>query len=309
MANYYYTNYGSGGGLRSFFPPVIRALIITNVVVYLLQHWFLGLLTIGGVPVQAYLMHWFALQPILGDEFMPWQMLSYQFMHGGFTHLLFNMFALWMFGSELESIWGARRFLTFYLLCGIGAALVHICISYLLGDAAPTVGASGSINGILLAFGFMFPDRPIMMFPIFFPIPAKILVLGWIAIDFILGITGGGGNVAHFAHVGGALCGYLLLRFGDRLGIFGFFDRITDVLTGRRRAIAPSRKIYDINSVTTTQRSPRAWFRASSDEAASTRGEITQEEIDSILDKIAHTGYNSLSDDEKQKLYDASKKL
>lgn len=301
----YYTNYG---GYRNFslFPPVIKSLLIANLVVFVLQHLFFGLLTIEGVPVQYYLMRWFALQPLDSGYLFPWQLFTYQFMHGGFLHLFFNMFALWMFGAELESIWGGRRFFVFYVLCGIGAALIHILINFLFNDGAPTVGASGSINGILLAFGFMFPDRPIIMFPIFFPIPAKILVLLWIAIDLVSGLTGASSGVAHFAHVGGALCGFLLLKYGDKAGVFALIDRITDTLSGRRRIISSSRKIYDIGSINQPSRS--SWFRATE----SRKGEqdaVSQEEIDYILDKIARTGYNSLTEEEKHKLYDASKKL
>jgi membrane associated rhomboid family serine protease len=319
MANYYYqTNYGSGGfGRFSLFSPVIKTLLITNIVIYLVQHWFLGLLTVGGVPLEAYITHYFALQPIGSDAFYPWQLVTYQFMHGGFLHVFFNMFALWMFGSELESIWGGRRFLTFYFLSGIGAGLLQLLVGYLLGSGAPTVGASGSINGVMLAFGFMFPDRPILMFPIFFPIPAKFFVLGWLAIDLISGLTGADRGVAHFAHVGGALFGYLLLRFGDDLGIFTAIDRVVDTLTGRRNLVQPRRKIYDINAANSynsydddAQTPPRtaSWLRRDSSSSRPER-EITQEEVDRILDKIAHSGYNSLSSEEKRILNEASRKL
>jgi membrane associated rhomboid family serine protease len=321
MANYYYqTNYGGGLGRFSLFSPVIKTLLISNVVIYLLQHWFLGLLTVGGVPMEAYIMRYFALQPIGSDAFYPWQLITYQFMHGGFLHLLFNMFALWMFGSELESIWGGRRFLTFYFLSGMGAGLLQLLVSYLLGSGAPTVGASGSINGVMLAFGFMFPDRPILMFPIFFPIPAKFFVLFWLAIDLISGVTGADRGVAHFAHLGGALVGYLLLRFGDDMGIFTGIDRVVDTLTGRRNLVQPRRKIYDINATssynrygddetdTPTRSSPTSWLRRDNT-ASRTDREITQEEVDRILDKIAHSGYNSLSNEEKRILNEASRKL
>jgi membrane associated rhomboid family serine protease len=333
MANYSYSYRGTGlgGGGFSLFSPTIKSLLIINVAVFALE-LFLGALTLGGVPVKAYLMQWFALQSLASGDFMPWQLVTYQFMHGGFLHLFFNMFALWMFGSELDSIWGGRRFLTFYLLSGIGAGAVQLGVSALLGSEAPTVGASGSINGLLIAFGFLFPDRPLLMFPIFFPIPAKIFVLGWVAIDFLSGITGADRGVAHFAHVGGALMGFLLLRFGDSLGIFAALDRVVDVLTGRRRAIPSGRKIYDIRSMQSenrfgsgsssssssglgailgTKRSAEKTSTTSSNagSSASSDAERTQEVVDRILDKIASTGYNSLSEDEKRILNEASKKL
>lgn len=316
MANYYFRNsYGSGfgGGGFSLFTPVIKTLLITNIVIYVAQFLFLGFLTVGGMSVQRLLMAYFALQPLESGLFFPWQLISYQFMHGGLWHLFFNMLALWMFGSELESIWGSRRFLIFYLLAGIGAGLAQIGVSSLFpGYGGPTVGASGAIQGVMIAFGLMFPDRPIIMFPIFFPVPAKIFVFIWIGVDLIAGLMGNDG-VAHFAHLGGALTGYLLLRFGDQVGIFGFFDKVRDVLSGNggRKVFGAKRKIYDIreaNSYGQKQESGvSSWFRAKT----STDGNraITQEEIDAILDKIAKTGYGSLSEEEKRTLMEASKKL
>jgi membrane associated rhomboid family serine protease len=262
-------------------------------------------------------MAYFALQPLETGMFYPWQLISYQFMHGGVWHLFFNMLALWMFGSELESIWGSRRFLTFYLLAGIGAGLAQIAVtSFFPSYGGPTVGASGAIQGVMIAFGFMFPDRPILMFPIFFPIPAKIFVLLWIGIDIVSGLMGSDG-VAHFAHLGGALTGYLLFRFGDQVGIFGFFDKIRDMLSdgggGGRKVFGTKRKIYDIReaeSYRTTEKPEigvSSWFRAKT--SSDGNRTITQEDIDAILDKIAKTGYASLSEEEKRILMEASKKL
>lgn len=322
MARFTFNTYNNGGsyyagGGFSFFTPVIKTLLITNVVIFIAQSLFLDLLTVGGAPIRYYVMNWFALQPIETGNFMPWQLVTYQFMHGGFWHLLMNMFALWMFGSELESIWGSRRFLTFYLLAGIGAGLAQLAVGSLFGIGGPTVGASGAIQGVMIAFGFMFPDRPIFMFPIFFPVPAKIFVLGWIAVDLISGLVDTGGNVAHFAHLGGALTGYLLLRFGDQIGIFGFFDKIRDMFSGEggRKITGSRRKIYDIREANSYSSSEKqsvsdtvgSWFRAQSKIDGSRT--ITQEEIDSILDKIAKSGYNSLSEEEKRLLMEASKKL
>jgi membrane associated rhomboid family serine protease len=317
MANYSFrASYGGSGGF-SLFPPVIKALLITNVVVFVLQYVFLGFLTIGGVSVQRFVMAYFALQPLETGMFYPWQLISYQFMHGGVWHLFFNMLALWMFGSELESIWGSRRFLTFYLLAGIGAGLAQIAVtSFFPSYGGPTVGASGAIQGVMIAFGFMFPDRPILMFPIFFPIPAKIFVLLWIGIDIVSGLMGSDG-VAHFAHLGGALTGYLLFRFGDQVGIFGFFDKIRDMLSGSggggRKVFGTKRKIYDIREAESYRAAEKpeigvsSWFRAKT--SSDGNRTITQEDIDAILDKIAKTGYASLSEEEKRILMEASKKL
>lgn len=318
MANYSFRSTYSSGGF-SLFPPVIKTLLITNVAVFVLQYVFLGFLTIGGVSVQRFVMAYFALQPLETGMFYPWQLISYQFMHGGLWHLFFNMLALWMFGSELESIWGSRRFLTFYLLAGIGAGLAQIAVSsFFPGYGGPTVGASGAIQGVMIAFGFMFPDRPILMFPIFFPVPAKILVLFWIGMDVVSGLLGSGhDSVAHFAHLGGALTGYMLLRYGDQMGIFGFFDKIRDVLSGNRgggrKVFGTKRKIYDIREAESYRVSEKpeigvsSWFRAKT--SSDGNRTITQEDIDAILDKIAKTGYASLSEEEKRILMEASKKL
>jgi membrane associated rhomboid family serine protease len=326
MANFYSNysrnfsnNYGNNYGRSSFFTPVIKALLIANVAVFVLQYLFLGLLRVEGASVQSYLMQYCALQPLESGYFYPWQLITYQFMHGGVLHLFWNMLALWMFGSELESVWGTRRFLTFYLLSGIGAGLTQLAVGSVMGAGAPTVGASGAIQGVMLAFGFMFPDRPILMFPIFFPIPAKIFVFIWIGIDLISGFMGADG-VAHFAHLGGALTGFLLFKYGDAIGVFSLVDRVRDMFSGEggggRKAFGPKRKIYDIReadsySETETVRPTSAvssWFKAQPKDTGSNRT-ITQEDIDHLLDKIAKSGYNSLSEDEKKVLMEASKKL
>ena len=215
-----------GIGGFSMFPPTIKTLLIINVAVFLLHHLFFTSFTIGGQSLARYFIEYFALQPISGLEnffgsgasFYPWQIITYQFMHANLWHIFFNMFALWMFGSELENLWGGTRFLTYYLLCGIGAAIVQLFISPIFSDPAPTIGASGAVYGILLAFGLTFPDRPIFMFPFFIPIPAKFFVLIFAGIELLTGLTSTDG-IAHFAHLGGAATGFLLLKFGDRLGI------------------------------------------------------------------------------------------
>jgi rhomboid family protein len=152
--------------------------------------------------------------------FRPWQMVSYAFLHGGITHLLLNMYALWMFGTPLELRWGARRFAIFYFTCVVGAALAHLLVAQISlahgGPDYPVIGASGGVFGLLLAFGLLYPDVTlILLFP---PIPLKArwLVLGYGALELVTGVTGTAAGVAHFAHLGGMLTGYLLLRSGWR---------------------------------------------------------------------------------------------
>lgn len=323
MATYYYRG-GMGGPRRfSLFPPVIKSLLIANIAVFLVQT-VLELLSYQGASLDSIATRLFALWPLGSGNLYPWQILSYQFMHGGITHLLFNMFALWMFGVELESAWGGKRFLVYYLLSGIGAGIVHLVVSFVSGQTVlPTVGASGAIFGVLLAFGLTFPNRPIIMFPIFFPIPARIFVLIYAGIDLVLGFTRPDSGVAHFAHLGGALTGFILLKFGDTMGVYTFFDKIIALFSNRSQVAATprKRKIYRVDNEARESTAAPQWFRtAPTDESASnqqhsherlfepTKG-ISQEQIDQILDKISRYGYNSLTDVEKAILYEASKKF
>jgi membrane associated rhomboid family serine protease len=155
---------------------------------------------------------WFALWPLHTGMFWPWQPVSYAFLHGSMFHLFFNMLGLWMFGSELERLWGQRRYAMFLLACAITAAVTQLLLTWLTGSNSPTVGASGALYGLLLAFGMLFPNRVIM--PLFPPIPMKartfVIVFG--AIELLLGLYGGSG-VAHFAHLGGMLGGFLMIRY------------------------------------------------------------------------------------------------
>lgn len=181
-------------------PPVTQALIVANCVVF-----FLDALSGGSfIPL-------FALWPI-GPQFLPWQLLSYAFLHGGLTHLAFNMFGLYMFGSDVERVWGARRYLLFYLFCAVAAAVAQLAVAALTGAYYPTVGASGALFGLLLAFARCFPHRIIM--PLFPPIPmrAPVFVMVFGLVTLFLGVTGTQAGVAHFAHLGGLLGGYLFIR-------------------------------------------------------------------------------------------------
>ena len=190
-------------------PPVTRGLLIANVAVFLLQ-WALG--EAATAP--------FMLWP-LGDagamSFLPWQLLSYGFMHGGFFHLFFNMLVLFMFGAPLEHVWGPRRFLFFYLACVVGAGLCQLGVgSWAVAsgtDPYPTIGASGGVFGLLLAYGMLFPNQRVML--LFPPIPmkARTLVIVYGLFELGLGVTGLQPGVAHFAHLGGMLFGWLLIRY------------------------------------------------------------------------------------------------
>jgi len=193
----------------SVFPPVIKNLLILNGLVFLAQL----------VPeTNMMLQKWFALWPFLSPSsassaaFWPWQLLTYGFLHGSPSHLLFNMFALWMFGVQVENSWGSKRFAIFYFVCVIGAALAQSTVTMFDGPPwIPTVGASGGVFGILLSFGMMFPNQPIYLY-LMFPVKAKWFVLGYGLMELFAGISGSS-MVAHFAHLGGMGIGFFLIQF------------------------------------------------------------------------------------------------
>jgi membrane associated rhomboid family serine protease len=163
---------------------------------------------------------WFALWPLQSGMFWPWQMVSYGFLHGDLLHLSFNMLGLWMFGSELERLWGRTRYWHFLLASLLAAAATQLLITWLTRSNVPTVGASGALFGLLLAFGMLFPNRIIV--PLIPPIPMKartfVIVFG--VLELVLGLYGRSG-VAHFAHLGGMLGGFLMIRYWRGQAPFG----------------------------------------------------------------------------------------
>lgn len=197
-------------------PAVTRTLIIVNAVVYLAQY-------ATGNVVDNWLVTTFALWPrseaaeygLPGvGNFQLWQVVTYAFLHGGTTHLLFNMLALFMFGGEIERLWGKRRYLAYYLACVIGAAIAQVVVTSVhAGPPYPTLGASGGVFGLLLAFGVAFPRRIIMLIFPPIPMPAWLFVTLYGVIELVLGVTGTQAGVAHFAHLGGMLAGFLMIQY------------------------------------------------------------------------------------------------
>ncbi len=182
-------------------PPATRALILANVAAFLVQ------LGAGDAFTEAG-----ALWPP-GEMFRPWQVVTYAFLHGGFAHLFFNMFALYMFGGELESYWGSRRFVTYWFVCVLSAAVAQMVVGVVTGLEYPTVGASGGIFGLLLAFAMLFPRRRITLLIPPIPMPAWLFVTLYGLLELYLGVTGTKAGVAHFAHLGGMAAGYALLVY------------------------------------------------------------------------------------------------
>lgn len=215
----------------SALPTVVKNLLIINILAYFTS------LTMARFNID--LNDLLGLHFYMASDFKPHQLITYMFMHGNFEHLFFNMFALWMFGYTLENVWGPRRFLLFYVVCGIGAGLCQEVVQYIQyavqlsgydyvnvqGMHMPmaqylnlmtTVGASGAIYGLLLAFGMLFPESRIYLY-FFIPIKAKWFVIGYAVIELLSGFLGSG-NVAHFAHLGGMLFGLLLIRYWRNKG-------------------------------------------------------------------------------------------
>lgn len=192
-------------------PPVVKNLIIANTLIFLAR-WLLPQAAI--IADRFFALYWFG-SPL----FHSYQYITYMFLHGGFGHLFFNMFALWMFGRTLEYELGSRRFIIYYMVCGVGAALIQMLVAWLTGETdIVLIGASGAVMGVLLAFGVMHPNEVLIMFPILVPVKAKWFVIGYAALELFYGATGRAAGIAHFAHVGGMLWGYLLLLYWKRKG-------------------------------------------------------------------------------------------
>ncbi|CAN5259450.1 rhomboid family intramembrane serine protease [soil metagenome] len=185
----------------SVFPPAVKHLLIVNAL------FFIALTTPG---IGDYIFRYGALWPLGDPYFEPWQLVSYMFLHGGIGHIFFNLFALWIFGQAIENFWGTKRFTVYYFLTGIGAAIIHMFIG---GGGAPTVGASGAVFGILLAFGMMFPNRYIVLLIPPIPIKAKYFVAIFGVIELFSGVMRPGSGIAHFAHLGGMVVGFILIKY------------------------------------------------------------------------------------------------
>jgi membrane associated rhomboid family serine protease len=197
-------------------PPATLALLGANIAVFLLQDM-----------AGPQLLIWFALWPpgvLGGPPFEVWQLVSYAFLHGSLAHIFFNMLALYMFGPDIERLFGTRFFVQYYFACIVTAALAHLAVTAWMGAApAPTVGASGAMFGLLLAFGWYFPQRRVMLIFPPIPMPARVFVALYGVLELVLGVTGTARGVAHFAHLGGMLGGWLMIQY--RRGGFPFGPR------------------------------------------------------------------------------------
>lgn len=266
--------FGFGSGLT----PVVKKLLIVNVVVFVMQMFTQPF----GEPITRL----FALRPnFVITHFAIWQLFTYMFLHGGIFHIFFNMFALWMFGCEVERTIGSREFLRFYILTGIGAGLFHFFFNW--NSLSPVIGASGAIYGVLVAFAVLFPDRIVTLL-LFFILPvsikAKYLVAIFVGISLLLGIQGQlfgiSDRVAHLAHLGGAAVGFLLLKKNNLM--LDVARRISRRQELKRTTVA-RHKEEDIRQ--------------------------KRKEVDQILDKINQVGFDNISDREKKLLKEFSEFL
>lgn len=297
-------------------PTITKNLLIVNVVVFLATYLFRNM----GIDLNNVLgLHFF-----LAPDFHIYQLFTYMFAHGGFSHIFFNMFALWMFGCIVERTWGPKKFLTYYIVCGVGAGLFqelaqfaqfyfiaseqlpHFTLAQTMKVAnanGTTVGASGAVYGILLAFGMLYPEERIFIFPLPVPIKAKWFVMGYAAIELFMAYSSTGDGVAHLAHLGGMVFGFFLIRYWrrhpdirySRRSGQQFFDSMR--ASWERRTGRKDRGGVFTNSANT---------RHESDWDYNARRKAEQERMDEILDKIRRNGYESLTREEKQQLFDAS---
>jgi rhomboid family protein len=301
-----------GFGGFSMFPKVIKNLLIINAIV-----WFIQIIFANGIQGgTAVLDKWFALNPInlfgysgWPFNFQIWQLITYQFMHSptDFTHIFFNMLMLWMFGMEIENIWGAKKFLTYYLLCGVSAGVFQLFLPQLFGvETGRTLGASGAVFGVMIAFAMIFPDRYIFLW-FLIPIKAKYLIGFLFFLELFL-IGDAGSNIAHLAHLGGAIAGfiYIMLDKNTFVSLKSTFRNLSNSGKGfnsssnpfsnigtkfkKRESNVEEANFYDINDKNRDE-------------------EVTQEDIDRILDKISQSGYQNLTEKEKKVLFEASKKM
>ena len=319
-------------------PTITKNLLIINIVC------FLATVVMGGIGIDLNAI--FGLHYWQATNFHVYQFVTYMFMHGGWTHLFFNMFALWMFGGLIERTFGERRYLIYYMVCGLGAALCQevsqtvYVLTQLTTDGTTfmdllnistaermmlnnltTVGASGAIYGILLAFGMSYPEERLFVFPLPIPLKAKWFVMIYVVIELLSALSQRGDGVAHVAHLGGMLFGYIMIKmwrnnYNDynhhtrhySNGWDGYEIREENsggILSKIRRWFRIDNPSDNVNGNDNEKSSP--YNKKQDDWEYNARKKKQETEIDIILDKIRRSGYASLSEEEKKKLFDQSK--
>ena len=305
-------------------PTITKNLLIINLIAFLatsiLELRGIDLKDIGG-------LHFF-----MASDFHLYQLVTYLFLHANFMHILSNMFGLWMFGCVIENVWGPKKFLFYYISCGIGAGLLqeiaqlgsfYMTITsqdpsvsfgeiFAIGqqlsqqlNAWTTIGASGAVYAVILAFGMTFPNERLFIIPFPFPIKAKWFVLFYVAIEFFSALGSSGDGVAHTAHLGGMLFGFLMIRYWNRHPSSGYDrGRGQQFFENLRRNFEQRQRQHQQNN-NNHMHAERGGSKED-DREFNARKRQNQEEIDAILDKIRKSGYDSLTKEEKKKLFDAS---
>ena len=311
-------------------PPITKNLLIINLLVFIAQ-----VIMDPQEPQLSAIAEWGGLHIFMASNFHIYQFVTYLFLHASFMHLLSNMFGLWMFGCVIENVWGPKKFLFYYISCGIGAGLLQeiaqfgqfymlitahdpsVTFSNILNigqmysgqlNQWSTIGASGSIYAVILAFGMTFPNERIFMIPFPFPIKAKWFVLGYVGIEFITALASTGDGVAHTAHLGGALFGFLMIRYWNRHPNSGFDrGRGQQFFENLKRNFEQRRGNQGSGYNNPNMHANRGGSATKEDDMEyNARKRQNQAEIDAILDKIRKSGYDSLTKEEKKRLFDAS---
>ena len=305
-------------------PTITKNLLIINLIAFLativLELRGIDLKDIGG-------LHFF-----MASDFHLYQLVTYLFLHANFMHILSNMFGLWMFGCVIENVWGPKKFLFYYISCGIGAGLLqeiaqlgsfYMTITaqdpsvsfgeiFAIGqqlshqlNAWTTIGASGAVYAVILAFGMSFPNERLFIIPFPFPIKAKWFVLFYVAIEFFSALGSSGDGVAHTAHLGGMLFGFLMIRYWNRHPSSGFDrGRGQQFFENLKRNFEQRQRQHQQNN--NNHMHAERGSSKEDDREFNARKRQNQEEIDAILDKIRKSGYDSLTKEEKKMLFDAS---
>lgn len=311
------------GAMIRNIPTITKFLLAINILAFIICT-FSGTDASGGYILNNV----FGLHFFLSSDFHIYQLFTYMFMHGGWDHLFFNMFALWMFGCVVERVWGPKKFLFYYIACGVGAGLFQEAAQFaqfymitsdqiaqygmttiVKANAAElshwtTVGASGAIYAILLAFGMTFPEERIFIFPIPIPIKAKWFVIFYAGVELFFAMASPGDGVAHIAHLGGMVFGFFMIRYWKKHPTDGYGKSRGEEFFENMRSSWERRTNKRADSF--SQRSQTRSGNADWDYNA--RKQQEQAEIDQILDKIRKNGYESLTSEEKRKLFEQGKK-
>jgi membrane associated rhomboid family serine protease len=305
-------------------PVITRNLLIINILAFMAMLVFrqMGIADLNSLCG----LHFFMAQ-----DFHVYQLVTYMFMHGGWEHIILNMFMLWMFGAVMERVWGPKRFIFYYIFCGIGAGLMQEVAQFfyvwLFGFNQPmgflesfsvmhhfaadlnsltTVGASGAIYALLLAFGMSFPDEKMFIIPIPVPIKAKWMVMGSIAIELFSALATPGSQVAHVAHLGGMLFGFFLIRYWQKHPYVDYgLQGGRDIFSNMKNRWEQRKEGY---RGWNHKKQNEEWHSSNPDWDYNARKKATQDEVDRILDKIRKSGYDSLTSEEKKTLFDQGNK-